>query len=102
MFLPDVNLWLALTFDSHINHPDAKNWFNGLSEQICFFCRMTQQQSFSPHVWNDAYLAAFALRAGLESALFCLKCRVVPEAAGSFRGIKWRNNRQVRNTRRIV
>src|SRR5690349_587427 len=120
MFLPDVNVWLALTFDSHVHHSDAKKWFNALSDQVCFFCRMTQQgllrlstnpavfgphaltlhdawqnydafqsdarvsyaaeppsvevhwrnwterQSFSPHVWNDAYLAAFALSAGLQ------------------------------------
>jgi toxin-antitoxin system PIN domain toxin len=124
MLLPDVNVWLALTFDSHIHHPDAKTWFDGLSGQICFFCRMTQQgflrlatspivfkhhaltlaqawqkydafqsdarvsyvdepanvetpwrnwtkqQTFSPHVWNDAYLAAFALSAGLEVVTF--------------------------------
>lgn|SRR5487761_1635408 len=120
MFLPDVNVWLALAFDSDDHHPDASNWFNGLSGQICFFCRMTQQgflrlatnasafkahaltmqqawqaydtfqsdvrvsfveepanveplwrtwtesQMFAPHVWNDAYLAAFAKLANLQ------------------------------------
>jgi toxin-antitoxin system PIN domain toxin len=124
MFLPDVNVWLALTFDSHVHHPDAKKWFDALSGQICFFCRMTQQgflrlatnpqafgahalsmrqawqeydvfqsdvrvsfvsepanlethwrgwtqsQTFSPHVWNDAYLAAFAMSAQLEIVTF--------------------------------
>ena len=43
MLVPDVNVWLALTFDSHIHHPAAKNWFNALSGQLCFFCRTTQQ-----------------------------------------------------------
>src|SRR5947209_8537502 len=43
MLLPDVNVWLALTFDSHVHHPAAKNWFDALSDQVCFFCRMTQQ-----------------------------------------------------------
>jgi len=124
MFLPDVNVWLALTFDSHIHHPAAKNWFDALSGEVCFFCRMTQQgflrlatnqtvfgvhaltlhqawqeydilqsdarvsyvdepanlephwrkwtqnQSFSPHVWNDAYLAAFAESGNLELVTF--------------------------------
>jgi predicted nucleic acid-binding protein len=28
MLLPDVNVWLALTFDSHIHHPAAKKWFD--------------------------------------------------------------------------
>ncbi|HKI32485.1 MAG TPA: TA system VapC family ribonuclease toxin [Gemmataceae bacterium] len=118
MFLPDVNLWLALAFESHVHHSAAKVWFDGLSDgDACVFCRMTQQgflrlatnpkafadeavtlaeawrlydtfradprislieepdgtevfwrdytrlQTFSPKVWNDAYLAAFA-RAG--------------------------------------
>jgi len=113
MYLPDVNVWLALTFDSHVHHLRAKAWFDTLTTQA-YFCRLTQQgflrlatnpkafggdavtmdeawrlfdlflsdgriafanepvglealwrsytsgQSFSPKVWNDAYLAAFA------------------------------------------
>ncbi len=44
MHLPDVNVWLALTFDSHVHHPDAKAWFDGLpAGAVCFFCRLTQQ-----------------------------------------------------------
>ena len=42
MFLPDVNLWLALSFESHFHHAAAKTWFNGSSER-CSFCRLTQQ-----------------------------------------------------------
>jgi len=30
----------------------------------------TARQTFSPHVWNDAYLAAFALSANLEVVTF--------------------------------
>ncbi len=30
----------------------------------------TQNQSFSPHVWNDAYLAAFAENGGMELVTF--------------------------------
>jgi len=124
MLLPDVNVWLALTFDSHVHHPAAKVWFDALSVQICLFCRMTQQgflrlasnhkvfgvhaltmhqaweqydlfrsdpcvsyagepvnleahwrrftegQTFSPKVWNDAYLAAFAQAGGFELVSF--------------------------------
>src|SRR5438128_2255041 len=112
--LPDVNVWLALTFDSHVHYPPAKTWFDGLTDELCLFCRTTQQgflrlatnrhasgpnaltldeawqaydafrsdphvsfadepaaleahwrtftrgQSFSHHVWTDAYIAAFA------------------------------------------
>ena len=46
----------------------------------------TQSQSFSPHVWNDAYLAAFALGAKLELVTFDrafsryqnLNCTILP------------------------
>lgn len=125
MHLPDVNVWLALTFDSHVHHPAAKTWFDGLpSSAVCFFCRLTQlgflrlatnrsvfgkhavtlpeawqkydtfmsdprvafaeepadlenhwrsftqRRTFSPQVWNDAYLAAFALAGTLELVTF--------------------------------
>lgn len=43
MLLPDVNVWLALTFDSHVHHPAAKTWFEALSGEACLFCRITQQ-----------------------------------------------------------
>lgn len=125
MHLPDVNVWLALTFESHFHHPAAKTWFDGLSSDTeCFFCRLTQRgflrlatnpsvfgkdavtlagawqkydiflsdprvacaeepadlethwrlftqsQAFSPQIWNDAYLAAFALAGNLELITF--------------------------------
>src|SRR5580698_3013294 len=41
--LPDVNVWFAMTFDSHVHHPSAKSWFDGLTDDLIFFCRMTQQ-----------------------------------------------------------
>ena len=124
MLLLDINVWLSLAFDSHAHHPVGKQWFDGLSDQVCYFCRLTQQgflrlatnpsvfgknavtlpdawqkfdlfmsdprvslaeepdglesywrgytqrQSFSPKVWNDAFLAAFARAAGLELVTF--------------------------------
>lgn len=122
--LPDVNVWLALSFSSHIHHVSANSWFKGLSNELVFFCRMTQQgflrlssnpkavasaavslsgawqlydailndpriaftvehanletywrgfvqgNSFSPNVWNDAYLAAFCVAGGYELVTF--------------------------------
>src|SRR5262245_24492209 len=41
--LPDVNVWIGQTFDSHVHHPAAKTWFDALTDEICLFCRMTQQ-----------------------------------------------------------
>jgi uncharacterized protein len=125
MHLPNINVWLALTFGSHVHHAIAKAWFDGLpSEAVCFFCRLTQMgflrlatnprvfgnqavtlhdawlkydiflgdprvsfaeelpnlekhwrgftqvQRFSPHVWNDAYLAGFAIASNLELVSF--------------------------------
>ncbi|MBY0513717.1 MAG: PIN domain-containing protein [Gemmataceae bacterium] len=114
LLLPDVNVWIAMTFDSHPHHPAAKLWFDALVVDL-LFCRMTQQGflrlatnpkvagvhvltlteawqkyddylsdprigfaseptgieahwrgfshggTFSTKVWNDAYLAAFAV-----------------------------------------
>jgi predicted nucleic acid-binding protein len=31
---------------------------------------LTQNQTYSPHVWNDAYLAAFAVAGGLQLVTF--------------------------------
>jgi len=124
MFLPDVNVWLALIFDRHVHHSAAKQWFDGVPDRGCSFCRMTQQgflrlatnpkvfaneavaltdawrlydralsdvrvafasepegiealwrantdaSSFSPKVWNDAYLAAFAQAAAFDLVTF--------------------------------
>ena len=131
-YLPDVNVWLALTFDSHIHHPPAKAWFDALSNaDVCKFWRLTQQgflrlatnpsvfgkdavtlpvawqkfdiymsdprvafaaepdgidghwrgftknASFSPKVWNDAFLAAFALAASLEIVTSTRACQTI-------------------------
>jgi toxin-antitoxin system PIN domain toxin len=123
MFLPDVNVWLALAFDFHFHHAPADIWYQR-SNQTCYFCRWTQQgflrlatnpvvfkeeavslrqawrmydeimsdpriafaeepvdleihwreytqrRTFSPKVWSDAYLAAFARSAGIELVTF--------------------------------
>jgi uncharacterized protein len=124
IFLPDVNLWLALAFESHVHHAPAKAWLDQLTSDSCVFCRMTQQgflrlatnpkafgdeavtlekawqlydsfladsriwfvqepggveslwrdytrgATFSPKIWNDAYLAAFARAAQYEVSSF--------------------------------
>src|SRR4051812_27043208 len=43
MFLPDINFWLALIFNTHVHHPAAKSWLDGLSRETCYFCRHAQQ-----------------------------------------------------------
>jgi uncharacterized protein len=120
MYLPDINIWLALAFDAHVHHARAKAWFDALTSEPCYFCRFTQQgflrlatnpkafgpdavtmdgawrlydaflqdprigytdepiglekhwrsytagQSYSPQVWSDAYLVAFAKAASWQ------------------------------------
>ena len=43
MFLPDINFWLALTFDVHFHHLAAKQWYEAHPVESFFFCRFTQQ-----------------------------------------------------------
>lgn len=40
---PDVNVWVALTFTSHVHYDCAQSWYEALPEdaQLCF-CRVTQ------------------------------------------------------------
>lgn len=40
---PDVNVWIALSWQGHIHHSAAVGWFAGISddERLCF-CRITQ------------------------------------------------------------
>ena len=42
MYLPDVNVWLALAFDFHRHHAAAEIWYKR-SSATCYFCRWTQQ-----------------------------------------------------------
>lgn len=42
-FFPDVNVWLALSFERHIHHAPARSWLFSLSlDSTLFFCRLTQ------------------------------------------------------------
>jgi uncharacterized protein len=122
--LPDVNVWLALVFNTHVHHPAALAWINGITGETACFCRLTQQgflrlsnnpkvfpgdavstseawqlydttmsdprvtlvdepaglevvwrqftqgRQFTPKLWNDAYLAAFAHVGGYEVVTF--------------------------------
>lgn len=40
---PDVNVWLALTYERHVHHGVSKRWFVSLDDEArLFFCRVTQ------------------------------------------------------------
>ena len=40
---PDINVWVALTYEGHMHHSTAAEWFATLSPEATFaFCRFTQ------------------------------------------------------------
>lgn len=40
---PDINVWIALTYQGHVHHARAAAWFAGLrADSRFFFCRFTQ------------------------------------------------------------
>jgi toxin-antitoxin system PIN domain toxin len=40
---PDINVWVALTYEGHIHHSNAAAWFATLPSDATFvFCRFTQ------------------------------------------------------------
>lgn len=39
----DINVWVALTYEGHVHHATAAEWFRALSpEATLLFCRFTQ------------------------------------------------------------
>ena len=42
-FFPDINVWVALTYEGHTHHVNAAQWFATLSPNATLaFCRFTQ------------------------------------------------------------
>ena len=134
VFIPDINVWLAMAFEAHAHHKAARSWFESVPENSCFFCRYTQsgflrlatnpalfrnesltnanawacydaliedyrigfigeplglghlwrrfamKETYSPKIWNDAYLAAFALAGSMGVVTF-------DESFGSYDGL---------------
>ena len=39
---PDVNVWLALTFQAHQHHEPATRWLRTTASSRIYFCRVTQ------------------------------------------------------------
>ena len=42
MYLPDINVWLALAFEAHRHHRSARSWFESIQDETIAFCRNTQ------------------------------------------------------------
>jgi toxin-antitoxin system PIN domain toxin len=64
IFLPDVNVWIALTSDRHIHHPSARTWLESGDDLQLVFCRVTEMGFLrlltNPHVMGDDVLDAEA------------------------------------------
>jgi len=41
-YFPDINVWVALAYDSHKQHASAASWFGALASDTVGFCRLTQ------------------------------------------------------------
>lgn len=40
---PDVNVWIALTFDGHFHYSPSRSWLDSLPDDAqLYFCRLTQ------------------------------------------------------------
>ena len=40
-YLIDINVWLAMTWDRHPQHPRAVNWHDSIQDATLLFCRFT-------------------------------------------------------------
>jgi len=60
MYLPDVNFWLALAFQSHEFHPSAKQWAQHAGAHSALMCRVTQM-SFLRLASNPKVMPGYAV-----------------------------------------
>ena len=83
---PDINVWVALTYEGHVHHTTAAAWFAALSPHTTMaFCRFTQhgllrlltatavmgdEVMTQPQAWADSFLAAFATAGQLTLVTF--------------------------------
>jgi predicted nucleic acid-binding protein len=60
IYLPDVNIWVALTSDKHVHHLTARNWLQNLGMEQIAFCRITElgflRLLTNRHVMNEDVL----------------------------------------------
>ena len=56
IYLPDVNVWIALVAERHVHHGIARRWFESLRNSSAHFCRVTQM-AFLKLLTNPRVLA---------------------------------------------
>ena len=42
IYLPDVNIWIALTSNHHVHHQIATEWLQGVDHDTVAFCRVSE------------------------------------------------------------
>ena len=42
IYLPDVNIWIALTSNRHVHHQIATEWLQGVDHDTVAFCRVSE------------------------------------------------------------
>lgn len=42
IYLPDVNIWIALTSNRHVHHQIATEWLQGVEQDRVAFCRVSE------------------------------------------------------------
>src|SRR5437899_10223267 len=63
---PEVNVWLALTYEAHVHHVAAASWLAGAGRDArLFFCRITQL-SLLRLLTTEAIIGSKLIREGLE------------------------------------
>ena len=96
IYLPDVNVWVALAVDGHPHHAIAKRWFERLGQESLLFCRVTEMGLLrlltNEHVMSGHPLssqAAWGVRKQFEGDT---RVKYVPEPSG-FEAV-WRGTAQ--------
>jgi toxin-antitoxin system PIN domain toxin len=61
IYLPDVNIWIALTSNRHVHHPIATEWLQGIDQDTIAFCRVSElgflRLLTNPHVLGKDVLS---------------------------------------------
>jgi toxin-antitoxin system PIN domain toxin len=55
-YLPDVNVWIALTVSGHVQHRTAAAWLEETGDETLAFCRVTQM-GFMRLLTNERVMA---------------------------------------------
>ena len=67
-WLPDVNVWIAITSDRHEHHGPASRWFSSNVAPV-YFCRVTQMALFRL-LANPKIMAGDALSPAHVTAIY--------------------------------